>query len=184
MAEYYLISQLPSLDAISDGIQIPITEERFLELCSHHLGKKTLSEIEKLTLTPALNPEKSSSALVAAWCDDERNLRMALANARADRMGRNLPFEKRGISSELSKIASSAVEIENPLEAEKFLLQLRLSSLEALRPMNSFSDEYIFYYALKLKLLNRIRVFDEERGEATYKNIYNSVLNGDRLEAE
>ena len=47
MAEYYLISQLPSLDAISDGIQIPITEERFLELCSHHLGKKTLSEIEK-----------------------------------------------------------------------------------------------------------------------------------------
>ncbi len=29
MAEYYLISQLPSLDGISENTPIPITEEQF-----------------------------------------------------------------------------------------------------------------------------------------------------------
>lgn len=184
MAEYYLISQLPSLDGISDGMPIPITEDGFLELCRRNLGKKTLGEIEKLTLTPSPEEEKSASSLVDSWCRDERNLRIALAKARADRMGREFVFEKRNIPSEILKTAKSAVEIENPLEAEKFLLCHRLLKLEEARPMNSFSDEYLFYYALKLKLLMRIRAFDREIGEATYKNIYDSVLSGDKLEAE
>ena len=40
MAEYYLISQLPSLDGISENTPLPIDEERFFELCGQHLGKK------------------------------------------------------------------------------------------------------------------------------------------------
>ena len=32
MAEYYLISQLPSLDAIGENSPIPITQEQFLIL--------------------------------------------------------------------------------------------------------------------------------------------------------
>ena len=40
MAEYYLISQLPSLDAIGDHSPLPITEERFHELCNRFLKKK------------------------------------------------------------------------------------------------------------------------------------------------
>ena len=49
MAEYYLISQLPSLDGIGENTPIPITEERFLELCSRLLGKKAQNKIKKLT---------------------------------------------------------------------------------------------------------------------------------------
>jgi len=75
------------------------------------------------------------------------------------------------------------VEIENPLEAENFLLRYRLNFLETLRPMDSFSEDYIFYYALKLKLILRIRQFDVALGEATYKDIYNSILNGEKVEA-
>ena len=40
MAEYYLISQLPSLDGISENTPLPITEERFTELCNRFLGEK------------------------------------------------------------------------------------------------------------------------------------------------
>jgi hypothetical protein len=80
-------------------------------------------------------------------------------------------------------VAASAAEIENPLEAENFLLRYRLQFLETLRPMDSFSLEYIFYYALKLKLLSRVRQFDTNIGENTYKEIYNSILNGERVEA-
>jgi hypothetical protein len=49
--------------------------------------------------------------------------------------------------------------------------------------MDNFSEDYIFYYGLKLKLILRLKQFDVQVGKATYKNIYDSILRGDRLEA-
>ena len=69
-----------------------------------------------------------------------------------------------------------------PMEAEKFLNQYRMDFLESLRPMDTFCEDSVFYYGLKLKLMMRIRQFDEALGEAAYKEIYNSIMNGDRLE--
>ena len=45
MAEYYLISQLPSLDAIGENSPIPITQEQFLELCNRFLNKNLISSL-------------------------------------------------------------------------------------------------------------------------------------------
>jgi len=183
MAEYYLVSQLPALDGISESTPLPITEERFLELCNRFLGKKAQSEMKKLTLSPPKNSESSGSALIDGFNESERNLRFALGKIRAEKMKKYFDTENRFLPIEYVKAASTAIEIENPMEAEKYLNRYRLEILETLRPMDSFSEEYILYYALKLKLLLRIRQFDREAGEKAYRNIYNSVLNGDRLEA-
>ena len=182
MAEYYLISQLPSLDALGENAPLPITQERFMELCEGALGKKALGELKAITLVPNIEPEKTSSALILAWNEGERNLRLCLCKARADKMGKAYDLQNKNFSTELLKIVNTAVDIENPLDAEKFLLNYRLSFLETLRPMDSFSLEYVFYYALKLKLISRIRKFDVAQGESTYKNIYASILNGSGLE--
>ena len=72
--------------------------------------------------------------------------------------------------------------MESPLDAEIFLFNYRLKFLESLRPMDSFSEDFLFYYGLKLKLLWRIRQFDAKLGESEYKKIYDSVLSGDNLE--
>jgi len=183
MAEYYLIAQLPTLDGIGDNTPIPITEERFLELCDRFLKKKAQSEIRKLSLTPPPSPERSSSALVEAWNEGERNLRFALGQARAAKMKKPFDIAKEQLPAELVKIANMAVEMESPMEAEKFLSDHRLGFLESLRPADAFSEDFVFYYLLKLKLLLRMRQFDAKLGEAAYTNIYNSILNGDRLEA-
>lgn len=183
MAEYYLMSQLPSLDGIADNAPIPITEERFLELCSRFLGKKAQNEVKKLKLVPPLTPEKSSSALIEAWNEGERSLRLALGKARAEKMKKSFDAESRTLPIELIKVANTAVEMENPMEAENFLSRYRLEFLETLRPMDAFSEDFVFYYGLRLKLLLRTRQFDTKLGEAAYKNIYNFILNGDRLEA-
>ncbi len=183
MAEYYLISQLPSLDGIGENMPIPITEERFFELCGRFLGKKAQGEMKKLTLVPPVNPERSSSALVEAWNEGERNLRLALGKVRADKMKKPFDMGNKQLPVELTKVASTALEKESPMEAEKFLSDYRLEFLETLRPMDTFSEDFVFYYGLKLKLILRIRQFDTELGEAAYKNIYSSILNGDRLEA-
>ena len=98
-------------------------------------------------------------------------------------MKRSFDIENGIIPIEYIKAADTAIEMDNPMEAEKYLNKYRLEMLETLRPTNTFSEDYIFYYGLKLKLLLRIRMFDKEVGEQDYKNIYDSVLNGDRLEA-
>ena len=184
MAEYYLISQLPSLDGIGENTPLPITEERFAELCNRFLGKRSQEIMNTLTLSPSKNTECLGSALVDAWNESERNLRFALGKVRAEKMKKSFDTENRIFPAEYIKAAGAAIEIENPMEAEKYLNRYRLEILEALRPMDSFSEDYIFYYGLKLKLLLRIRQFDTAVGEKAYKTIYDSVLNGDRLEVK
>lgn len=184
MAEYYLISQLPSLDGITDSTPIPITEERFFELCSRLLGKKAVNEINNLTLMPPRDYEPTGSGLIDAWCLNEHSLRLALAKVRAEKMKKSYDIKNKMLSSEHIKAASAALEMEDPMEAEKYLNRYRIETLETLRPMDSFSRDYVYYYGLKLKLLLRIRKFDTERGEASYKKIYTSILNGDDSEAK
>jgi hypothetical protein len=86
------------------------------------------------------------------------------------------------LPNEFIRVANMATDIESPLEAEKFLNNYRLEFLETLRPMDNFSGEFIYYYGLKLKLISHIKQFDSNVGEMAYKNIYNSIMNGDRLE--
>lgn len=183
MAEYYLMSQLPSLDGLSDNMPVPITEERFLELCSRSLRKKVQEELARLTLIPSKDPEPTDSALIRAWNERERDLRLALAKARADKLKKPFELGLRLLPVELTRVANAAVELDNPMEAERFLDAHRLAVLESLRPMDPFSEDAVFYYGLKLKLLLRSRKFDAALGTAAYKNIYSSIMNGEELEA-
>ncbi len=183
MAEYYLISQLPSLDGIGENMPLPITEEAFLKLCESTLSKKVWQQLKMLSLVPPRVGEKSPSALINAWNEGERNLRLALGVARAEKMKKEFNVGNEIFSSEVLGAAATAVDSKTPWEAESFLNTYRLNFLDSLRPMDNFSSEFLFYYCLKLKLLSRIRQFSTELGKSAYKNIYNSILNGDRLEA-
>ena len=183
MAEYYLISQLPSLDGISEAAPIPITEERFLDLCGRSLGEAARNKLAKLTLTPSRELEELASPLLDAWMQGERDLRLALAKVRAEKLSKPFDTANKNLPAELVKVAGTAVELESPMEAERFLSDYRLSFLEFLRPTDPFCEDFIYYYGLKLKLLLRARQFDAQLGEAEYRNIYNSIMNVDRLEA-
>lgn len=183
MAEYYLISQLPSLDGVGENTPLPITEERFTELCERFLGKKTLAAMQNLTLVPPRNYEGMSSGLIDVWNENERDLRLALGKVRAEKLKKTFDTQGRLLPVGCVKAASTATEIENPMDAEKYLNSYRLDFLESLRPTDTFSDDYILYYGLKLKLILRIRKFDTEAGEKAYRNIYDSILRGDGLEA-
>ena len=181
-AYYYLISQLPSLDGYSDTAPLPIDEARFMELVRGQLGKNTQNDMEKLTLTPPMDSEKTSSPLLSAWYDGERDLRLALGKIRAEKMNKTFTFPNKILSAALIKTATDAQEADNPFEAEKILFSHRLSFLESLRPTDTFCEDFLFYYGLKLKLLVRMRQFDPVRGEAAYRKIYNSILQGDKKE--
>ena len=60
MNQYYLIAQLPSLEIAGETTALPITEERFYELCKSNLGKKAWNALCGLTLVPKRQNEKSN----------------------------------------------------------------------------------------------------------------------------
>ncbi len=182
MSQYYLVSQLPSLDGIADGAPLPISEERFLELCRRFLGKRALVCLEGLTLTPPREHTYTGSALIDAWNEGERSLRLALALARAAKQKKMFDAGGEPVSAALMQTARTALECSDPLEAELFLHKYRLDCLESLRPMDAFSDDAVFYYGLRLMLLSRIRRQDKASGEAAYRNIYSSIMNGEGRE--
>ncbi len=184
MNQYYLMSQLPSLDAVSDGMALPISWERFYELCSRFLSKKAMAALDALTLKPPRHPSPSGFSVIDSWNSSERLLRLALGAVRAERMKKSFDTEGEMIPIQLLQVSRIASESEDPLSAENFLNKHRLETLESLRPADAFSEESVFHYGLKLKLIERMRRFDTERGQAAYRNIYGSILNGDVQEAE
>lgn len=182
MAEYYLISQLPSLDAVSDNAPLPITRERFEELCEHHLGQKALGVLGELTLLPPRDCDSHGSGFIQAWNTAERGLRLALGKVRAERMKKSFDTQNAILTPDQLRAAAEATGQEDPLEAEKYLNRFRLSFLETLRPMDPFSLDYVYYYGLKLRLLQRMRSFDTAAGTEAYRNIYDSIIRGDDQE--
>ena len=169
MAAYYLVAQLPSLDGLGERAPLPITEERFLQLCQSLLSKKAQRGLRWLTLAPPRRLESTGLALVDAWNAGERKLRLALGKVR-------------DFPAEMLKAARTAADMENPMAAEHFLCSYRLAFLDTLRPMDPFSEDAVFYYGLKLKLMARMRQFDAQAGREAYQNIYDSILRKERLE--
>ena len=110
-------------------------------------------------------------------------MRLSLAKVRAEKLGKSYQL-KENVPSEFIKIALEATDLENPMEAENFLLGYRLRLIESMRPLDNFSIDYVYYYSIKLKLISRVRQFDQKIGQSAYKNIYDSILNGERLEAK
>ena len=178
MNQYYLIAQLPSLEIASETTALPITEERFYELCKTNLGKKAWNALNGLTLVPKRQNQKTGYSFIDKWYQWERNFRLALAGARAEKMKK--PFEGKtgAFPEELLRTVRQAVEMGDPLEAERYLTRVRLDFLETLRPADPFSETMLFYYALKLKLILRIQQFDKRMGQDAYRKIYGSIMYG------
>ncbi len=182
MSQYYLISQLPGLDGLDSRAALPISQEEFLEVCSRFLNKKDMKILENLSLVPAREDQPSGSSLVDTFNRRERKLRIALGNARALRMKKSFSMEESSTDPETAAAARTAVEAKDPLEAELFLNKNRLDYLDTLRPMDAFSEDAVYFYGLKLMLLERMQKFNKEKGIASYQKLYESILNGDRQE--
>ncbi len=182
MNQYYLISQLPGLDGMDGRQPLPIRFEEFAELVARNLGKKPVKILRNLTIIPDRTAESSGSKLIDSWYEEERQLRFALGNVRAAKMKKEFSAGEAALSISAVQAAKAAVEMTDPLSAELFLCQYRIDRLNDLRPNDPFSDDAVYFYGLKLMLLERMQKFDQQKGIAAYQKIYNSILNGDNQE--
>jgi hypothetical protein len=72
-------------------------------------------------------------------------------------------------------VVSSALSAKNPLEAEKLLLEYEFENLDSLVGLHMFDDHVLFGYAIKLKLLERLSCFEQDKGQAEFKSLFDGI---------
>ncbi len=175
--QYYLMSQLPAF-SINAGAVLPFSEDYFVELCSRFLNKKSIKLLECLSLEPPRKIKKTGSILVDKWYNWERNVRLCLAQIRAQKLQKDfsLTLDENSFAPDVIQTARTASGFDSPLEAEEFLNAERVNALNNFAPQDGFSIDAVFAYALKLKLAIRIKKFNEESGMDSYRKIYDTIL--------
>jgi len=175
---YYLMAQLP---AILPGTPLACGFDEFYELASRYLSRRDQKILDRLTLEAPRDTIPTGSQLADEWLARERSLRLALAKIRATKKNRSQMLtmdetESLGTRISISRAASTAASNENPLEAEQYLIAVRMSWLEELRGNHFFDSEAVFIYGISLLLRERSDLFTVETGRDAYSTIYTQIL--------
>ena len=162
---YYLISSLPELRADGD---MPLSYEQFLGLCQSNVSEENMELLRNLTLISEEGP------LVKEWGTFYRMLVKELAHQRSLNLGRNYTtvYEKDGL---IAQAVSAAMSAKNPLEAERVLLEYEFDTLDSLVGRHMFDDYVLFGYAIKLKLLERLTSFEQEKGKTEFTTLLDGI---------
>ena len=162
---YYLIASLPELSANGD---MPLTYSEFLSCCQSNVSEEDYEILKNLTLSSRTGP------LVEQWADFYRMLTRELGYQRSLNLGRTYSsaYDKDAF---ISQAVSSALSAKNPLEAEKVLLEYEFQTLDELVGLHMFDDYVLFGYAIKLKLLERLSCFQQEKGKAEFQSLFDGI---------
>ena len=162
---YYLISSLPELRA--DG-EMPISYSEFLTYCQSNVSETTYQLLKDLTLNSSEGP------LVDKWANFYGMLMKELNYQRSMNLGKSYSstFDKDGF---IAQVVNTALSAKNPLEAEKVLLEYEFENLDSLVGLHMFDDYVLFGYAIKLKLLERLNSFEQTKGKAEFKSLFDGI---------
>ena len=162
---YYLISSLPELRA--DG-EKPISYSEFLTYCQSNVSETTYQLLKDLTLNSSEGP------LVDKWANFYGMLMKELNYQRSMNLGKSYSstYDKDGF---IAQVVNTALSAKNPLEAEKVLLEYEFENLDSLVGLHMFDDYVLFGYAIKLKLLERLNSFEQTKGKAEFKSLFDGI---------
>ena len=166
MASYhYLVASLPELRADGD---MPLTYDEFLTCCQSNVSEETFELLKNLTLNSTEGP------LVSEWAKFYGMLSRELNYQRSLNLGKSYSsaFDKDGF---IAQVVSGAMSAKNPLEAERLLLEYEFENLDSLVGLHMFDDHVLFGYAIKLKLLERLNSFEQEKGNAEFQTLLGGI---------
>ena len=162
---YYLISSLPDLRTDGD---MPMSYDEFLDMCESKVSDDKFEMLKNLTLSSNEGP------VVKEWAVSYGNLTKELNKQRSVNLGKpyNVEYDKDYV---VGQVAAAALAAKNPLEAEKVLLDYEFELLDSLVGLHTFDDAFLFGYAIKLKLLERQGCFEQKKGQAEFKRLFDQV---------
>jgi hypothetical protein len=156
---YYLVSSLPYLRL---GQKNSINTEQFLSECRKWLSAQDVKVLERVSIKD-FSAQPDGPLVLMAWKEFDSNLRKELALARDNiKHGRH---EKPG---PLTKIV---LEESTPLLMEQALARIRWDYLDSLETGNFFDLNFLTLYFLKLQIIERLDLFNREKGEKVFQGM-------------
>lgn len=172
MGNYYYT--VAALESIRLDEKAPISEEQFLQFAESTMDARDYQVLlrSRWGLT---EPTGSPFAdRILSW---EKELRLELAKARILKLGLDsapaLPASD-GNDSLLEQVRA-VMALDSPLDAERFLNNLRWSFVENMSACHFFDLEALVVYYLKLQLALRQEKFQEELGRESFEKAYAAV---------
>ncbi len=167
---YSLHASLPTL--VRDEPP-PILSSRFFTLCGPHLNEAESIALQHCPLWTR-TPPRSAPGIWHRWFRWESELRGALAERRAKRLGREWRHPEGSFppdSAFLQEVAETACEESNPLSGEQRLHGARWRILEDLDRASFMTFDNLVIYLMKLQLLEQRASLSLEQGRQTLRDL-------------
>ena len=156
---YYLVSQLPYLKFREE---LNFSKEIFIEEAEKWLSKRDFLHLSNVNLNNT-QVEDADRGILREFKEFEAMLRRELAVWRR--------ANKNGEEIKTLEIPLSLIKDGNPLEVEINLLQLRWNFIDEKELDHNFDIEFLILYYLKLQILERLFLFDKEKGEEIFNTV-------------
>jgi len=154
---HYLVCSLPYLELEKEA---PITADIFLSECGKWLTVREMSVLMN-TDVEDFEIKKDDPKIMRDWKFFDLSLRGLLASARASLKG-----SRQGkIPDEIKDVFDQP----DPLMMEKRLAGKRWEYLDESGFGNYFDFNYLMLYLLKLRVIERLSLFDKDKGLAVFK---------------
>ena len=153
----------------------PISGEELLDVCRRFVTDGDYHGLVESTLNPE---DPAAPGICGPFREWERSLRNDLVLLRAAEQDLNPEDYIRAFEpvSGTSSIATESMAKNSPLEAELYLDGCRWLKIDELAAGHYFDIEFLRSYRMKLQILERRAMFEEERGFAAYRDLYTRVL--------
>lgn len=174
---YYVASSLPLL--LYDN-KAPIRLSEFHQCVSTLLSPSDASKVLSATIFAAM-PVDSLSPLGACYWYYEKGLRNELIKLRALSLGVDpkshyCDYEENPFVVE---VAQQAFKSQSPLIGEGILNSWRWHTIDTLESGHYFDVDYFTAYHLKLQILERKELFEQQSGKDNFNNLYHDILKTD-----
>lgn len=169
MANYYYF--VPSLPSIRPDGGSYMTVDDFLALCRSHIGKDDYRTLVEVVKGDGL---VKGNAFVEGYSRFRTMVEKELVWQRSRRLGKDRSEYHNDTppTGAISAAVRKAVEDEDPLRAEKSLLDLHFDYLDRnVGPEHRWDLTALISYALKLQLLSRRDSFTVEKGKGEFTRL-------------
>ena len=156
---FYFVSQLPALVFDRDP---GLTKDEFMEEAAKWLSAGDLKRLSAVTLFDSESDSKGPR-LVREFREFEARFRTELAKWRKARHD--------GQDMKTFEFPAAMVKEGNPLEVEKKLLHWRWQQIDAMEGEHHFDLEWLILYYLKLQILQRISLYNKEKGLEIFRDL-------------
>lgn len=174
---WYFPATLPGL---MFGSVSPMTDEQFMEMAKQALSISDFAELEScLNISEHGTKEKTySSKFLADYRAWERAFRNEFARLRSRKatIDEEQYLREGPCKEEAAAAALICFNYQDPLEAEFAVEHERWLAVERYSALSSFDLDSIIAYRIKLRIVNRLKNLEKERGILEYSKLYKEIM--------